>query len=85
MEMVEAVALFDYNGRTNKELSFRKNQIIYIYKKMNHEWWLGHLAGGHQSGFIPDGYIKLKSRFVRKRDTHVHPLMLVDSLVWYKF
>jgi hypothetical protein len=62
MEMVEAVALFDYNGRTNKELSFRKNQIIFIYKKMNREWWLGHLAGGNQSGFIPDGYIKLKSR-----------------------
>ncbi|CAF1033934.1 unnamed protein product [Rotaria sordida] len=62
MEMVEAVALFDYNGRTNKELSFKKNQIIFIYKKMNHEWWLGHIAGGNQSGFIPDGYIKLKSR-----------------------
>ena len=62
MEMVEAVALFDYNGRTNKELTFRKNQIIYIYKKMNREWWLGHLASGNQSGFVPDGYIKLKSR-----------------------
>lgn len=62
--MVEAVALFDYNGRTNKELSFKKDQTIYIYKKMNHEWWLGHLAGGSQSGYIPDGYIKLKSRFV---------------------
>ncbi|CAF3130279.1 unnamed protein product [Rotaria sp. Silwood2] len=62
MEMVEAVALFDYNGRTHKELSFKKNQILFIYKKMNHEWWLGHIAGGNQSGFIPDGYIKLKSR-----------------------
>ncbi|CAF3685098.1 unnamed protein product [Rotaria socialis] len=62
MEMVEAVALFDYSGRTNKELSFKKDQSIFIYKKMNHEWWLGHIAGGSQSGFIPDGYIKLKSR-----------------------
>jgi len=64
MEMEEAVALFDYNGRTNKELSFKTNQIIYIYKKLNHQWWLGHIAGKYQSGFIPDGYIKLKSRFV---------------------
>ncbi len=64
MEMVEAVALFDYNGRTNKELSFKTNQIIYIYKKINPQWWLGHIAGKNQSGFIPDGYIKLKSKFV---------------------
>ncbi|CAF4519479.1 unnamed protein product [Rotaria sp. Silwood1] len=62
MNMVEAVALFDYNGRTYKELSFKKNQTLFIHKKMNHEWWLGHIAGGNQSGFIPDGYIKLKSR-----------------------
>jgi SLIT-ROBO Rho GTPase activating protein len=64
MEMMKAVALFDYNGRTNKEISFKKNQIIYIYKKLNHEWWLGHIAGRKQSGFIPDGYIKLKTRLV---------------------
>ncbi|CAF1432429.1 unnamed protein product [Adineta ricciae] len=62
MEMVEAMALFDYNGRTNKEISFKKNQILYLYKKFNHEWWLGHTAGSKQSGFIPDGYIKLKTR-----------------------
>jgi SLIT-ROBO Rho GTPase activating protein len=64
MEMMEAVALFDYNGRTNKELSFKTNQIISIYKKINHEWWLGHIAEKNQSGFIPDGYIKLKSKYV---------------------
>jgi SLIT-ROBO Rho GTPase activating protein len=64
MEMMKAVALFDYNGRTNKELSFKTNQIIYIYKKINHQWWFGYIAGRNQSGFIPDSYIKLKSKFV---------------------
>jgi SLIT-ROBO Rho GTPase activating protein len=64
VEMIEAVALFDYIGRTDKELSFKKNQIIYIFKKMNHEWWQGYLAGGNESGYVPDGYIKLKARFV---------------------
>jgi SLIT-ROBO Rho GTPase activating protein len=66
VEMIEAVALFDYVGRTDKELSFKKNQIIYIFKKMNHEWWQGYLAGGNESGYVPDGYIKLKERFVTK-------------------
>lgn len=61
--MIEAVALFDYTGRTEKELSFKKNQLIYIYKKMNQEWWQGYLAGGHESGYVPDGYIKLRARY----------------------
>jgi hypothetical protein len=63
LEMVEAVALFDYHGRTNQELSFRTNQIISISEKLNHQWWFGYLAGQNQSGLIPDGYFKLKSRF----------------------
>jgi hypothetical protein len=29
---------------------------------MNHEWWQGYLAGGNESGYVPDGYIKLKTR-----------------------
>ena len=66
--MIEAVALFDYTGRTDKELSFKKNQRIYIFKKMNQEWWQGYLAGGSESGYVPDGYIKLKARSVRRKE-----------------
>ncbi|CAF4706495.1 unnamed protein product, partial [Rotaria socialis] len=61
VETIEAIALFDYVGRTEKELSFKKNQIIYIFKRMNQEWWQGCLAGGNESGYVPDGYIKLKT------------------------
>ncbi|CAF4714941.1 unnamed protein product, partial [Rotaria magnacalcarata] len=28
---------------------------------MNQEWWQGCLAGGNESGYVPDGYIKLKT------------------------
>ena len=58
MEMVEAVALFDYHGRTHRELSFQKNQLIFISKQMNSEWWFGYLPSTNQSGYIPNGYIK---------------------------
>ncbi len=67
METIEAVALFDYTGRTDKELSFKRNQLIYIFKKMNQEWWQGYLAGGNESGYVPDGYIKLKTRFIENK------------------
>jgi hypothetical protein len=33
MEMVETVALIDYHDKTNKQLSFKKNQLISIDKK----------------------------------------------------
>lgn len=62
METLEAVALFDYVGRTDKELSFKKHQTIFIFKKMNHEWWQGFLSGSNESGYVPDGYIKLKTK-----------------------
>lgn len=77
VETIEAVALFDYTGRTDKELSFKKNQTIYIFKKMNHEWWQGYLAGGIESGFVPDGYIKLKARYVRT--SHRVPSTISDG------
>ncbi|CAF0756913.1 unnamed protein product [Adineta steineri] len=73
VETIEAVALFDYVGRTDKELSFKKNQIIYIFKKMNHEWWQGYLAGGNESGYVPDGYIKLKARRRDSAPIQNHP------------
>lgn len=76
--MIEAVALFDYTGRTEKELSFKKNQLIYIYKKLNQEWWQGYLAGGHESGYVPDGYIKLRARFERTRERKRNCLMFCD-------
>lgn len=62
--MMEAVALFDYTARTNKELSFKIKQIIYISKQINDQWWLGYIPENNQSGFIPDGYIKFKSKYV---------------------
>ncbi|UJR37747.1 hypothetical protein I4U23_030441 [Adineta vaga] len=76
-ETIEALALFDYSGRTDKELSFKKGQIIYIVKKMNHEWWQGYLAGGNELGYIPDGYIKLKPRRRDSTPNHNHPALSI--------
>ncbi|CAF1354706.1 unnamed protein product, partial [Didymodactylos carnosus] len=60
-EVIEALAQFDYCGRTDKELSFKKNDIIYIYGRISNEWWHGHLLNG-QMGYVPDKYIKFKKR-----------------------
>ena len=67
MEAMEAVALFDYTGRNNEELSFKKNELLSISKKLTPEWWLGQAADGHQSGFIPDGYLTFQRRLVTRQ------------------
>lgn len=67
METMEAVALFDYTGRNNEELSFKKNELLSISKKLSPEWWLGQAADGHQSGCIPDGYITFQRRWVTRQ------------------
>ncbi|CAF0756281.1 unnamed protein product [Adineta steineri] len=40
---------------------------------MNHEWWQGYLAGGNESGYVPDGYIKLKARRRDSAPIQNHP------------
>ncbi|CAF1053574.1 unnamed protein product, partial [Didymodactylos carnosus] len=60
-EAIEALAQFNYCGRTDKELSFKKNDTIYIYRRISNEWWQGHLLNG-QMGCVPDKYIKFKKR-----------------------
>ena len=67
MDAMEAVALFDYTGRNNEELSFKKNELLSISKKLTPEWWLGQAVDGHQSGFIPDGYITFQRRLVTRQ------------------
>ncbi|CAF1647633.1 unnamed protein product [Adineta ricciae] len=76
-EMIEALALFDYNGRIDKELSFKKGQTIFIIKKMNHEWWQGYLAGGNELGYVPDGYIKLKPKHRDSTPSRNHPALSI--------
>ncbi|XP_069141663.1 SLIT-ROBO Rho GTPase-activating protein 1-like isoform X3 [Argopecten irradians] len=57
-EIFEAVALFDFTGRTERELSFKKGDNLIIYNKMSTDWWEGCFNG--KEGLIPDKYISLK-------------------------
>ena len=56
---MEATALYNYNARSSKELSFSKGDIIHVYKRFNQDWWDGEFKG--DDGFVPDAYIKILS------------------------
>lgn len=57
-EIIEAVAAYDFDGRTGRELSFKKGQTILLYNQVSTDWWEGAYDG--KEGLIPDKYIQLK-------------------------
>ena len=73
--MTEAVALYDYKGRSDKELSFKKGAILDIRGQLSADWWHGSISASSASplttttttttttklGYIPDKYIALRS------------------------
>ncbi|XP_032444607.1 SLIT-ROBO Rho GTPase-activating protein 1-like isoform X2 [Xiphophorus hellerii] len=61
-EAVEAVARFDYVGRSGRELSFKKGASLQLFQRASHDWWEGRLNGSR--GLVPHQYIVVKDRRV---------------------
>ncbi|XP_014468651.1 PREDICTED: SLIT-ROBO Rho GTPase-activating protein 1-like isoform X2 [Dinoponera quadriceps] len=57
-ENLEATAQFDFNARSERELSFKKGDTLTLFTQVSNDWWRGALAG--REGLIPDKYIMLK-------------------------
>ncbi|XP_048404173.1 SLIT-ROBO Rho GTPase-activating protein 3 isoform X3 [Stegostoma tigrinum] len=55
MEQIEAIAKFDYVGRSPRELSFKKGASLLLYHRASEDWWEGRHNG--LDGLIPHQYI----------------------------
>ncbi|XP_076124872.1 SLIT-ROBO Rho GTPase-activating protein 2 isoform X2 [Alosa pseudoharengus] len=55
---IEAIARYDYSGRTNRELSFKKGASLLLYNRASDDWWEGRHNGA--SGLVPHQYIALQ-------------------------
>lgn len=56
------VALYDYDARTDEDLSFRKGEHLEILNDTQGDWWLAKSKRTRQEGYIPSNYVaKLKS------------------------
>ncbi|KAJ8258586.1 hypothetical protein COCON_G00175980 [Conger conger] len=55
VEQIEAIAKFDYAGRTPRELSFKKGASLLLYHRASEDWWEGRHNG--VDGLIPHQYI----------------------------
>ncbi|CAH1265536.1 SRGAP1 [Branchiostoma lanceolatum] len=59
LEPMEAIARFDYVGRTERELSFKKGDSLLLFSRASDDWWEGRCRG--EDGLVPDKYIHVKS------------------------
>lgn len=57
---VEAVARFDYCGRTSRELSFKKGASLVLYQRASDDWWEGRHNG--VDGLVPHQYIVVQDK-----------------------
>ncbi|NXJ74308.1 SRGP2 protein, partial [Trogon melanurus] len=60
-EPIEAIAKFDYAGRTARELSFKKGASLLLYQRASDDWWEGRHNG--IDGLIPHQYIVVQDTF----------------------
>ena len=56
------VALYDYEARTDEDLSFKKGEILEILNDQQGDWWYARSRTTKLEGYIPSNYIaKVKS------------------------
>lgn len=60
--MLEAEAQYDFHGRTERELSFKRGDILVVFTQVSVDWWEGAFKG--KEGLIPDKYIVVRRRSV---------------------
>uniref|UniRef100_A0A7M4ESF5 SLIT-ROBO Rho GTPase-activating protein 1 n=1 Tax=Crocodylus porosus TaxID=8502 RepID=A0A7M4ESF5_CROPO len=66
-EPIEAIAKFDYTGRTARELSFKKGASLLLYHRASDDWWEGRHNG--IDGLIPHQYIVVQDTQRKKPES----------------
>ena len=54
------IALYDYDARTQEDLSFKKGEILEINNEdLGNDWWRARSRDTGGEGFIPSNYVAL--------------------------
>uniref|UniRef100_A0A8C9RED9 SLIT-ROBO Rho GTPase-activating protein 1 n=1 Tax=Scleropages formosus TaxID=113540 RepID=A0A8C9RED9_SCLFO len=65
-EPIEAIAKFDYVGRSTRELSFKKGASLLLYQRASDDWWEGRHNG--IDGLVPHQYIVVQDIHRKRSD-----------------
>ncbi len=51
------IALFDYEARTEEDLSFKKDELLEVLNDVQGDWWYARSRVTNRCGYIPSNYI----------------------------
>ena len=51
------VALFDYQARTEDDLTFSKGEALEILNNQDGDWWLARALSSGKEGYVPSNYV----------------------------
>ena len=78
------MALYSYEQRNDKELSFETGDLIEIEEKLASGWWIGNLQG--TVGLLPSNYVKelytsIDGKLKKSEQHHVSVFMICNSIM----
>ena len=71
--------MYDFTGRTDRELTFKKDDVLVVFNQASDDWWEGAYRG--KEGLIPDKYVTLRQRYewiILKKEN-------VKSIVFHRY
>ncbi len=69
------VALYDYTGQRNDELSLCKGDELLVLVRENENWWMGEMVTSKKQGYFPANYVQDKAiNLSKKPPAHFMPL-----------
>ncbi|KAE9416183.1 hypothetical protein Angca_007733 [Angiostrongylus cantonensis] len=72
------VALFDYDARTDDDLSFKKGEVLEILNDMQGEWWFARHKASGETGYVPSNYIA-KEKSIESQPWYFGKLRRIDA------
>ena len=51
------VGKYDYDSRTDDDLSFKKGDLLYIISTDEGDWWFARSKDNGREGYIPSNYV----------------------------
>ena len=51
------VGKYDYDSRTDDDLSFKKGELLYIISTDEGDWWFARCKDTGKEGYIPSNYV----------------------------
>lgn len=60
-ESKAVTALYDFQARTDEDLTFRKGDRMIIINDSDQDWWYAEHTSTHLQGYIPNNYVAVES------------------------